>query len=168
MAYNYGQNLMNVPGYPYVSGTPMYNGYSQQPQPSQQQNNAQGMIWVDGEVGAKAFQMPQGWPVGVPIALWDTNEPVIYLKSINQMGMPNPLQKIHYTIDNQQTPVYLPAGNSGTAGNNGSIGNGNYATKEDFEQIKNEVNDIKNLLKNGQQNMNQNGSNNGQNRGANR
>ena len=66
---------------------------------STMQPQQQGLIWVDGEVGAKAYQLPAGWPVNTPIALWDTNDTVIYLKSTNQMGMPNPLQIAHYQLE---------------------------------------------------------------------
>lgn len=121
--------------------------------PPQQTPPAQGMIWVDGEVGAKAYQMPQGWPSGTPIALWDTNDTVIYLKSNNQMGMPNPLQKIHYTLEENKNQSMLPAGNL-----SGSPDMQNYVTKSDFEQMKNE---LKEMLK-----QNQNGSQNQQNRGG--
>lgn len=124
--------------------------YSPSPQQTQP---AQGMIWVDGEVGAKAYQMPQGWPSGAPIALWDTNDTVIYLKSNNQMGMPNPLQKIHYTLEENKNQSMLPAG-----GMSGTPDMQNYVTKNDFEQMKNE---LKEMLK-----QNQNGSQNQQNRGG--
>ena len=60
--------------------------------------------WVDGEVGAKAYQIPAG--TTKPVALWDTNDCVIYLKSMNPMGMPNPLQKIHYTMEDS-VPKYM-------------------------------------------------------------
>lgn len=66
-------------------------------QPAQPQQ-PQGLIWVDGEVGAKAYQLPAGWPANTPLALWDTNDTVIYLKSTNQMGMPNPLQVARYEL----------------------------------------------------------------------
>ena len=70
-------------------------------QPSAQSQH--GLIWVDGEVGAKAYQLPAGLPANQPIALWDTNDTVIYLKSVNPMGMPNPLQKAHYTLEGVQS-----------------------------------------------------------------
>lgn len=128
--------------------------------PSQQQMQpAQGMIWVDGEVGAKAYQIPQGWPSGTPIALWDTNDTVIYLKSNNQMGMPNPLQKIHYTLEENKNAQMLPAGNMSGAP---APETQNYVTKNDLEQMKNE---ILGMLKNNQMQSNQNGSRNQQNRG---
>ena len=86
-------------------GQQMYPQYAQQGMASAQMQQAQnqhggmGLKWVDGEVGAKAYQMPPGWPCNQPIALWDTNDTVIYLKSINPMGMPNPLQKARYTLE---------------------------------------------------------------------
>ena len=156
---NYAQSA-----YPYGNsyGQPMNYGVQQQSYAPQQSQIQPGIIWVDGEVGAKAFQMPQGWPVGTPIPLWDTNDPVIYLKSINQMGMPNPLQKIHYQMEEQQAQSRLPAGQM--SGNNQSA-TGDYVTKSDFEAMKNE---LREMLKNQQPAANQNGSQNGQNRGVNR
>ena len=71
-----------VPNYAQLSG-------AQQPQ---------GLIWVDGEAAAKAYQMPPGWPANTPLALWDSNDTLIYLKSTNQMGMPNPLQIARYQL----------------------------------------------------------------------
>lgn len=156
---NYAQSA-----YPYGTsyGQPMNYGVQQQSYAPQQLQIQPGILWVDGEVGAKAFQMPQGWPVGAPIPLWDTNDPVIYLKSVNQMGMPNPLQKIHYRMEEQQAQSRLPAGQM--SGNNQS-GTGDYVTKSDFEAMKNE---LREMLKNQQPAANQNGSQNGQNRGVNR
>ena len=155
MAYNYyGQPVSNGWG-----NTQQYQPYQQQSYaPAPQPQMVQGMIWVDGEVGAKAFQMPQGWPVGTPIPLWDTNDTVIYLKSMNQMGMPNPLQKIHYTMDEQQQSGYLPAAANQVSGN----AEQNYVTKADLDQ---KMNELKEMLKNNQQqSRNQNSQ---QNRGAN-
>ena len=143
MAYNNFQS-----GY----GYPMYNATNYQGYPATQSNYAPnvaasyqaqqqpvGIIWVDGEVGAKAYQLPSGWPVNAPMPLWDTNDTVIYLKSTNQMGMPNPLQKIHYTMEevkqqpivgqsSQTAPAALPAPDMS-----------NYATKDDIEAMKKEL-----------------------------
>lgn len=107
MAYN------TFPSYNAYGTTYPVNSYQQQysqaVQPYQQPNMSYaqpqqtrvGIEWVDGEVGAKAFQLPAGWPANAPMPLWDTNDTVIYLKSINQMGMPNPLQKVRYTMEDQ-------------------------------------------------------------------
>ena len=106
---NYPVPYQNNWGYSGV-GQQMYPQYQNQQSMAQlpQAQNTQsghGLIWVDGEVGAKAYQFPQGWPPNQPIALWDTNDTVIYLKSINPMGMPNPLQKAHYTLEGVKSGV---------------------------------------------------------------
>jgi hypothetical protein len=85
--------------------TPQYTQSMMQPQQvsATTQQGGPGMIWVDGEVGAKAYQLPAGWPCNQPVALWDTNDTVIYLKSTNPMGMPNPLQRMHYTLEGMKS-----------------------------------------------------------------
>lgn len=148
----YMPNFYYNPTNPMTAPVPAQMQQSYAPASSQQQ----GIIWVDGEVGAKAFQMPSGWPVGTPIPLWDSNDTVIYLKSINQMGMPNPLQKLHYTMEEQKN---LPSGQiSGSQMPEGS----NFATKDDLEQTKTE---LKEWIQQTMAQTNQNGS---QNRGGNR
>jgi hypothetical protein len=98
-------------------------------QPAQQTG---GLNWVDGEVGAKAYQMPANWPANQPIALWDTNDTIIYLKSINPMGMPNPLQKAHYTLEEYKSAT---PGQSGAEAPDMS----QYVRKEDMERMKKEL-----------------------------
>ena len=146
------------------------NYYSAQPvqqqsyAPAPQQQNTIGMIWVDGEVGAKAYQMPAGWPAGSPIPLWDTNDAMIYLKSINQMGMPNPLYKIRYTMEDQNQKMLPQAQNQQMSGDGHAeqIDTSKFVTKEDIDQFKNE---IKEMFKQNQSGNTQNGN---QNRGGNR
>ena len=121
-------------------GTQLYPQYpqsytqapQQQTQPTQQ--GGPGLIWVDGEVGAKAYQMPSGWPSNQPIALWDTNDTVIYLKSTNPMGMPNPLQKAHYTLDGMKSGEKRE-GYSGDSKPDMS----EYVRKEDLERMKQDL-----------------------------
>ena len=112
-----------------------YNYYQQYPylypQNQSYSNNIKSMEWVDGEVGAKAFQMPQGWPAETPIVLWDNSEKKIYLKSWNQMGMPNPMQELDYEIKERTNPALLPGNISGDTNQ--------YVTKEDFDQFKEEL-----------------------------
>lgn len=79
-----------------------YGQYQQQPvqqatyQPMQPSG---GMVWVDGETEAKGKPLPAGTS---QFAMWDINEPVIYIKSLNPMGIPNPLKKIHYKMEEMQ------------------------------------------------------------------
>ena len=124
----------NLPAY----GYPM--SYQQPVQPVAQASyqQATGIVWVDGEVGAKAQQIPQGWDLSKPFPMWDTNDQIIYLKSFNQMGMPNPLTKLHYTIEepSRQAPMMstqaaLPAEQKPDLSG--------FAKKEDLEAMKNEL-----------------------------
>ena len=117
-------------------GQQLYPQYQSMTQPAQPQQNTPGLIWVDGEVGAKAYQLPAGLPANQPVALWDTNDTVIYLKSVNPMGMPNPLQKAHYTLEGTK---------SGEA-NRGYSGDAEppYATKDDLNKMKQEIMDAMN------------------------
>ena len=137
-----------------------YNYYQQYPynlyQPNQSySSNIKSMEWVDGEVGAKAFQMPQGWPAETPIVLWDNSEKKIYLKSWNQMGMPNPMQELDYEIKERTNPALLPSNISGDTNQ--------YVTKEDFNQFKEELRNMVSAMNNSSNN-----NNNNTNRGGNR
>ena len=116
------------------------------------------MEWVEGEVGAKAFQMPSGWPANSPIPLWDSTDTVIYLKSWGPMGIPNPMQKLRYEMPDQQNQALLN-GNAGSMQQAPDMSQ--YVTKSDLEEMKKE---LRAAMNNGR---NQNGSNNAQNRGGN-
>lgn len=132
MAYNpamyqaYGNMYGNAYGNQSGYMQPMQNPGQQQMMSNQ---NAQtGIIWVDGEIGAKAYQMPPGWPVNTPLPLWDTNDTIIYLKSTNQLGMPNPIQKISYRMDEAKT-----------SGQERLESGDEYVKKSDLERIKEEM-----------------------------
>ena len=140
-------------------------------------NGPKMMEWVEGEVGAKAFQMPNGWPANSPIPLWDSTDTVIYLKSWGPMGIPNPMQKLKYELPEQQNQALLSGGNSGMQnGNSGNEHQNNpdmsqYVTKQDLEEIKRDLIKAVSSQNNGNSGNgqnNQNGSNNGQSRGGNR
>jgi len=118
-------------------GQQMYPQYPQSmpnTQQTSQTTQTGGLIWVDGEVGAKAYQLPAGMPANQPIALWDTNDTVIYLKSVNPMGMPNPLQKAHYTLEEYKSAT---PGRSGAAESTHDMSE--YVKKEDMERMKQEL-----------------------------
>lgn len=95
------------------------------------------LIWVDGEVGARAWQFPQGWPVNTPVALWDLNDYVIYLKSTNGMGIPNPLQKVHYTMDEVQQPMLMAGQSSAPAPAQPAMAD--YVTKDDMKSMEERI-----------------------------
>ena len=144
-------NYSFMPSYQY--GMPSGYGMSYaQPQPMQyaqqmtsyaqgQQQTPMGIIWVDGEVGAKAYQLPIGWPSNTPLPLWDTNDTIVYLKSTNPMGMPNPLQKIHYTMEDQpKAPMMQTSGTAALpSGDAHEHETENFVTKDDLERMKQEL-----------------------------
>jgi len=139
-------------GYAGSVGQQMYPQYQQsmmqQPQvqpASGTQQSGHGLIWVDGEIGAKAFQMPQGWPANQPIALWDTNDTCIYLKSINPMGMPNPLQKAHYTLEEHRSASKVRSGAAEPAEMKPDMSE--YVRKEDLERMKQDLIDTIGTMK---------------------
>ena len=153
------------------SGSSMYP-MNQQPVQMPQQSYAappaqmKAMEWVEGEVGAKAYQMPQGLPANQPIPLWDSTDTIIYLKSWGPMGIPNPLQKLRYEMPEQQNQALLSSGNQNTSGASASNTPdfSQFATKQDLEQMKRDLKEMLTPVQNS--GNNQNGSNNRQNRGG--
>lgn len=135
---NYNNSMYNAYAYP----NNQYQAANQQPYLPQnisyQAAPMTGICWVDGEVGAKAQQIPPGWDTTKPFPMWDTNDQIIYLKSFNSMGMPNPLTKLHYTIEeaSRQAPMMNSQTALPTAERQDLSG---YAKKEDLEQLKDEL-----------------------------
>lgn len=89
-----------------------YPNYNQVPQnPSQGQNGAQnGIVWVQGIEGAKAYPVA----VGTSILLMDSEDSVFYVKSSDASGMPMPLRVFDYsermaqhTAQPQVAPEYV-------------------------------------------------------------
>ncbi len=66
-------------------------------QPPQQNNG--GIIWVQGEAGAKSFLVGPNSTV----QLWDSQTQTIYLKSADASGMPS-LKVLDYTIRGNTPP----------------------------------------------------------------
>ena len=138
-----------------------------------QQPTLKAMEWVEGEVGAKAFQMPPNWPANQPIPLWDSTDTIIWLKSWGPMGIPNPMQKLHYSMPEQQNQPLLTNGQSGAGEpqqTQNQVDMSNYVTKDDLNDLREEVRKLRQARMNQSGNnqpmtQNQNGSQN-QNRGG--
>ena len=98
MAYNNGFPI-NYPMY--------YNPVQVQQQPVQQQPQPQnGIIWVQGEAGAKSYLVAPN----TTVQLWDSESQSIYLKSADASGMPT-MKILDYTIreqNGQTTPSLMP------------------------------------------------------------
>ena len=86
MAYN------NYPTYPYYP-----NAY--QP-PQRVESVGSGIIWVQGEAGAKSYLVAPNSTV----QLWDSESRTIYLKSADASGMPS-MKVLEYTIKGGEEPV---------------------------------------------------------------
>ena len=126
-----------MPNYNYYPATyqspiqmPMqYQQYPQQAYPQMpysqmaQQNQVMphnGIIWVSGEVGAKAYQVAPG----TSAILMDSEENRFFIKSSDASGMPMPLRVFNYTEEVASQQSY-------DASNRNSQ---DYITREEFEQ----------------------------------
>lgn len=98
----YGYNS----GYGYGVYPTQFTQQPQQPQfqqPQFQQNvqsmNRDDRIYVQGEVGAKAYLVANG----ATVTLWDSEQPHIYIKSVSANGIPS-MQTLNYSY-NDPRPV---------------------------------------------------------------
>lgn len=92
----------------YSSGFPIgYQPYFPQYQPQPQAQQSGGIIWVQGEAGAKSYLVAPNSTV----QLWDSEKQTIYLKSADASGMPS-MKTLDYTIRDLpavNAPVAAPA-----------------------------------------------------------
>jgi hypothetical protein len=121
-------------GYNYFPATyqPNYYGGMYNPQPQvpqiptpaqapQQQANS-GLIWVQGESGAKSYLVAPN----TTVLLMDSESNKFYLKSSDVSGMPQPLRVFEYTEKTgQQTQKAAP-----------DVDLGEYVTKREFDEFK--------------------------------
>lgn len=102
-----------------------------QAQQAQMQAQQNGMVWVQGEAGAKSYLLTPN----TILPLWDSEAQTIYLKSTDASGMPT-MKILDYTVrDSQQ--------------NNPPIQNNNaesFATKEEVESLAEQLANMKRRL----------------------
>lgn len=121
MAYN---NVFPVNYQPYYPQT--YNNLPSQQNAQNSQNT--GIIWVQGEAGAKSYLVAPN----TTVQLWDSESPVIYLKSADASGMPS-MKIIDYTIRNQaNTAVSVP--------------DNTYITLDQLNAVKSEISALRDEL----------------------
>ena len=107
-----------------------FNQQFQQPvappttQPMAQQGN-NGLIWVQGEAGAKSYIVAPGNTV----MLMDSEGERFYLKSADASGMPMPLRTFEYK-ERTETPSQASSAHVTTQ----SVNLDNFVTREEFEQ----------------------------------
>lgn len=105
---------------------PNYNFPVSYPQVYPQQTTpTNGMIWVQGESGAKSYLLAPN----TTLPLWDSESQTIYLKTADASGMPS-MKVLDYTIrENANLPLQTPLSDKGKE----------YATKEELEALKGEI-----------------------------
>lgn len=120
--------------------SPYYNPYQpyypqyQQMSPTQMSGTSQanGIIWVQGEAGAKSYMVAPNSTV----QLWDSESQTIYLKSADASGMPS-MRILDYTI--RQNPAQASPMASQTQ-------NIDYPTREEFNALQSLVEGLKSKL----------------------
>jgi len=91
------------------------------PQPTQ----SNGITWVQGEASAKSYPVM----AGQSILLMDSENPVMYIKSTDQSGMPLPLRVFDYTERKSEN----------TAPNNAVQPKTDYVSRDEFNAFKEAV-----------------------------
>ena len=114
--------------YPYI-GVPYQQPAISVPANSPNNNN-NGIIWVQGEAGAKSYLVAPNSTV----QLWDSEAQTIYLKSADTSGMPS-MKILDYTIRAQEGSQKPLQGTESVAGVE-------YATKDDLRALKGEIIDM--------------------------
>lgn len=119
MAYNNGFPI----GYQPINSYQMQNNqphFQQQPQ-----TNNNGIIWVQGEAGAKSYLVAPNNSV----VLWDSESQTIYVKSADASGIPN-IKVLDYKIrDNSENT-------------RSQIDFKTFATKEDVSTLEKRLNEF--------------------------
>lgn len=106
-----------------------YNGYPATYQPMYQQTQTapqNGIIWVQGEAGAKSYMVAPNNTV----QLWDSESQTIYLKSADASGMPS-MKVLDYTIRDRNTANTPPAVTDDKTGG--------YATKDEIRAVSEQI-----------------------------
>lgn len=117
MAYNNGFPIN------YQQMYPQYNYIPQQPIiQTQPVTNDNGIIWVQGEAGAKSWAVAPGKSV----MLMDSENSVFYIKTTDNSGVPLPLRIFDYTERTQQNTVSAEAVQTT---------NSQYVTKDELKEI---------------------------------
>ena len=118
--YNYPNTAFSPPGVSNLPYTAQMGGAIQQPSysPAQNQNN-NGLIWVQGEAGAKAYLIVPGSTV----MLMDSEAMRFYLKSADASGVPS-LRIFEYNEVSHGVPTAPQA-----------VQNEQYITRTEYEKL---------------------------------
>ena len=101
-----------------------YPNADQAPQRAEAVGNAQsGIIWVQGEAGAKSYLVAPN----TTVQLWDSESQTIYLKSADASGMPS-IKTLDYTVRAEKQPSLELPGDTH-----------NFISREEFNGLKDEI-----------------------------
>ena len=107
---------------PYQPYTPTPANYLQSPA-----IDNTGIIWVQGESGAKAYPVQNGKSA----VLFDSESEHFFIKTTDISGMPQPLRIFSYSETNENE-IKAPA-----------IDTSNFVTRDEFDEIVGEMNKLK-------------------------
>lgn len=107
---------------PFPIGYQPYYQANYQPVQNQPQNQNTGIIWVQGEAGAKSYLIAPN----TTVQLWDSESQTIFLKSADASGMPS-MKVLDYTIREVNQP---------TMAQNSTQSADIYTTKEEFKAFQ--------------------------------
>lgn len=120
---------MNYPNY---YQQPMFNPQVPQMPQMDAPRPAPAINWVSGEVGAKSWVVGRGESV----LLMDSENPIFYIKSTDQSGMPQPMRVFDYTEragEQNHPPI--------------AINNDDYVTRKEYEELKAMIEGMKKTTK---------------------
>lgn len=125
MFNNYSTAYQN----PYYQQQQMYQQPTQNNAFQNVGNNAQnvGIIWVQGEAGAKSYLVAPN----TTVQLWDSESQTIYLKSADASGMPS-MKIIDYTVRGTETQ-----------NNAFSVNDKQFISRDEFDVLKGEIDGLK-------------------------
>lgn len=140
---NYYQNndylRYNYPN-SYYQNQQQFNPNQQYNQISQNQSS-NGIIWVQGESGAKSYLVAPNCTV----QLWDSESQTIYIKSADASGMPS-IKILDYTIRDDQKQKTNENTNQVNVNNNSDLETEINGLNEKIEIMEKEINQLKNIL----------------------
>ena len=113
--------------YPYQPFIPQQNVASTNPQPSNG-----GILWVQGEAGAKSYLVAPN----TTVQLWDSENQTIYLKSADASGMPS-MKVLDYTIRE------LPQNGSNSSFSGMNDKSSGFVTKDEFKSLSDQLEDVR-------------------------
>ena len=125
---NYYNPMGNIP-----DAQQMYRQPYQQPTPQITVPVANERIWTQGIAGAKAYIVAPGNTV----ILWDSEAPIVYVKSADLNGVPS-LEILDYTKRTENAPN-SPSEHVCKCGDK-------FATKEQFEALQRECDEIMTMI----------------------